>query len=110
MAILLIFLALQLGDAATTLVFLARGVAEGNPLIGSLMHASNPAVALLVAKALAWALALFAWGLPRPTLLRRPRTPPRRTPKKQPRREHPSQPRRKKTHLIPGDLHRHPIR
>jgi hypothetical protein len=71
MAILLIFLALQLGDAATTLVFLARGVTEGNPLIGSLMHAANPTVALLLAKALACALALFAWRLRRTTLLRR---------------------------------------
>ncbi len=71
MAILLIFVALQLGDAATTLVFLARGVSEGNPLIGSLMHASNPALALAVAKTAAGGLAWIAWRSQRVTLLRR---------------------------------------
>ena len=71
MAILLVFLALQVGDAATTLLFLARGVTEGNPLIGSLMHAANPALALVVAKGLACGLAWMAWRSQRVTLLRR---------------------------------------
>jgi len=71
MALLLIFLALQLCDAGTTLVFLARGVTEGNPLIGALMHVSDPAIALALTKAGACALALFAWRSNRTTLLRR---------------------------------------
>jgi len=71
MHILLTFLVLQLCDAGTTLVFLTRGVAEGNPLIGWLMHAANPAVALVVAKAAACGLALVAWRSRRTALLRR---------------------------------------
>jgi hypothetical protein len=71
MAILLIFLGLQMSDAATTMLFLARGVSEGNPLIGSLMHAANPTVALLLAKVAACVLAGIAWRSRRFTLLRR---------------------------------------
>jgi len=72
MAILLVFLALQLLDGATTLVFLGRGVAEGNPLIRVLLGASaHPALALALVKAAACALAWSAWKRRRIALLRR---------------------------------------
>ena len=71
MAILLVFVALQLCDAGTTLVFLSRGISEGNPLIGGFMHAANPALALLVAKVAACGLAGIAWRSQRTLLLRR---------------------------------------
>jgi hypothetical protein len=71
MAILLIFLGLQLCDAATTLIFLARGVTEGNPLIGALLHVSDPALALALVKLAACGLAIIAWRSRRIALLRR---------------------------------------
>jgi hypothetical protein len=72
MALLLTFLTLQLFDAGTTLVFLARGVAEGNPLIGAMLRLSpHPAFALVAVKAAAFALALLAWKGRRTALLRR---------------------------------------
>ena len=72
MAILLVFLALQLGDLATTLVFLRHGVLEANPLVAALMHLSAaPAVAVLTVKVAACALALYAWNSRRTRLLRR---------------------------------------
>jgi hypothetical protein len=71
MAILLIFLVLQLCDAGTTLLFLGRGVTEGNPLMGALMHASDPRLALLAAKMAACGMALIAWRSRRMALLRR---------------------------------------
>jgi hypothetical protein len=72
MAIFFIFLALQVFDAATTLIFLARGVPEGNPLIGAMLHASaHPAMSLMVVKAAACCLAWFTWRSRRLTLLRR---------------------------------------
>lgn len=72
MAIFLVFLALQLFDAATTVIFLGRGVAEGNPLIRLAMSVSaNPALALAVVKAAACLLALLAWKSRRIALLRR---------------------------------------
>jgi hypothetical protein len=71
MAILLIFLALQLCDAGTTLIFLGRGISEGNPLISALIRVSDPGLALAVVKAAACALALIAWKSQRVALLRR---------------------------------------
>ena len=72
MAILLVFVALQFCDLATTLVFLRQGVAEGNPLMAALIRVSaHPAMALLLVKAIACGLALFAWRSRRTRLLRR---------------------------------------
>jgi hypothetical protein len=71
MAILLTFVGLQLCDAATTLVFLAHGVGEGNPLVRALLHTASPAVGLVLAKTAACVLAMIAWRLQRVALLRR---------------------------------------
>ena len=62
MAILLVFLALQFCDLATTMVFLRHGVSEANPLVAALMHVSaQPALAVLLVKAASCALAVYAW-------------------------------------------------
>jgi hypothetical protein len=72
MTILLVFLALQFCDLATTLVFLQHGVGEANPLVGALMRVSaQPAVAVLLVKAAACGLAVYAWRSRRTRLLRR---------------------------------------
>ena len=72
MAILLVFVALQLCDLATTMVFLRHGVLEGNPLVAGLMQVSaQPAAAVLIVKLAACGLALFAWNSRRMRLLRR---------------------------------------
>jgi hypothetical protein len=71
MAILLVFLAFQVCDLATTLVFLHHGVAEGNPLVAALIRVSaQPAVAVLLVKAAACGLAVYAWRGRRIRLLR----------------------------------------
>jgi hypothetical protein len=70
MTTLYIFLALQFCDLATTLVFLQHGVAEGNPLVAALIRVSaQPAVALLLVKAAACGLAVFAFRSRRTRLL-----------------------------------------
>ena len=72
MAILLVFLVLQLADLATTLVFLHHGVGEANPLVAALIRLSGqPALAVLLVKAVACGLAAFAWKSRRTRLLRR---------------------------------------
>jgi Domain of unknown function (DUF5658) len=72
MAILLVFLALQLCDLATTLVFLHHGVGEANPLVAALIRISaQPAMALLLVKAAGCGLAVYAWRSRRSHLLRR---------------------------------------
>jgi hypothetical protein len=72
MAILLVFVALQFCDLATTLVFLRHGVAEGNPLMAALIRLSaHPAMALLLVKVAACGLAVYAWRSRRTRLLRR---------------------------------------
>ena len=69
---LLWFIALQLLDAATTLVFLRHGVGEGNPLIRALFSlAAGPALALTVAKAAGVVLAILAWRRGRQRMLSR---------------------------------------
>ena len=72
MAMLLIFVLLQAGDAATTAMFLARGVSEGNPLM-SVFFAStgHPGWSLAVVKLAACGLGLIAWRCGRMRLLRR---------------------------------------
>jgi hypothetical protein len=72
MAILLVFLALQFCDLATTLVFLRHGVAEANPLVAALIRfVAQPAMALLLVKAAACGLGWYAWRCRRTRLLRR---------------------------------------
>jgi Domain of unknown function (DUF5658) len=72
MALLLVFLALQFCDLATTLVFLQHGVGEANPLVALLIRVSaQPAVALLLVKAAACGMAWYAWRTRRTRLLRR---------------------------------------
>ena len=71
MATLLVFVALQLGDFATTLWFLQHGVGEANPLVTALIRVSGqPALALLLLKAAACAMAVYAWRSRRTRLLR----------------------------------------
>jgi Domain of unknown function (DUF5658) len=72
MTLLLVFLALQFCDLATTLVFLQHGVGEANPLVAALIRFSaQPAVALLLVKAAACGMAWYAWRSRRTRLLRR---------------------------------------
>jgi hypothetical protein len=72
MATLLLFVALQLCDALTTLVFLRHGVAEANPLIRfALGLSASPALPLFALKAAACALAWSAWRSERRRLLSR---------------------------------------
>ena len=69
---LAVFLLLQLGDLATTVAFLARGVSEGNPVIVFLMsNSAHPALALLLVKGLACLMAWWAWRSGRSRLVRR---------------------------------------
>jgi hypothetical protein len=70
-ATLLYFLALQCCDFGTTMWFLDRGVAEGNPLVNAILRLS-PAHAgpLLAVKVIGCGLGLLAWRLGRVRLLR----------------------------------------
>lgn len=69
---LLLFFLLQLGDAATTLAFLHRGISEANPLVAALLRMpASPAVTLVAVKVLGCGLAAFAWKSGRRPLLRR---------------------------------------
>jgi hypothetical protein len=70
MAILLVFVALQFCDLATTLLFLQHGVGEANPLVSALIRASaRPALAVLLVKAAGCGLAVYAWKSRRIRLL-----------------------------------------
>jgi len=70
MAILLVFVVLQLCDLATTLVFLQHGVGEANPLVAALIRVVvQPAVAVLLVKAAGCGLAVYAWKSRRTRLL-----------------------------------------
>lgn len=72
MASLLVFIALQICDGLTTLVFLRHGVAEANPLIRfALGLSASPVLPLLAVKTAGCALAYLAWRLNRRRLLRR---------------------------------------
>lgn len=69
---LLAFIVLQVGDLATTLLFLRHGVSEGNPVISAVLRlSSHPAVPLAIVKAAGCALALYAWNSGRRMLLHR---------------------------------------
>jgi hypothetical protein len=70
MASFLVFIALQLCDTLTTLVFLRHGVAEANPLIRFALGLSgSPALPLLAVKAAGCVLAWLAWRSRRRRLL-----------------------------------------
>ena len=72
MTILLVFVALQFCDLATTLVFLQHGMGEANPLVAALIRISaQPVLAMLLVKAAGCALAVYAWRGRRTRLLRR---------------------------------------
>ncbi len=72
MSALLIFVALQAADLATTLAFLQRGVGEANPLVTALIGAfGQPVPAILLVKVAGCVLALYAWRSSRTRLLRR---------------------------------------
>ena len=67
---LILFIVLQVLDGATTWFFLRHGVHEANPLIRGLIAAARqPETALVVAKAVAVGLAVFAWRSRRISLL-----------------------------------------
>ena len=70
MAILLVFVALQVCDLATTLVFLRHGGGEANPLVAAVLHVfAQPALAVLVVKVAGCGLAVYAWRSRRIRLL-----------------------------------------
>ena len=72
MTILILFVALQVCDLATTLLFLHHGASEANPLVlGLIRSSSQPALGVMLAKAAACGLAVFAWKSERTRLLRR---------------------------------------
>jgi hypothetical protein len=72
MATLLIFIALQFCDAATTLVFLRHGVAEANPLIRyAIGQSASPILALAGIKSAGCGLAWIAWRTRRHRLMAR---------------------------------------
>ena len=69
---LLLFSFLQVMDLCTTVVFLALGVQEANPIVRHLLEVfRDPIVALIVVKAAAVFLGVLAWERRRWALLRR---------------------------------------
>lgn len=70
---LVAFICLQVLDGLTTLLFLGRGVAEGNPLVRAALHASQtgPALPLVAVKLAGIAVALYAYRSGRLKMLRR---------------------------------------
>jgi hypothetical protein len=72
MTLFLTFVFLQACDVATTLLLLRHGGAEANPLVRAAMRvAPQPAVALVVLKAIACGLAWLACRSRRVRLLRK---------------------------------------
>jgi hypothetical protein len=71
MAVLLVCLSLQLCDLATTLLFMRRGLGEANPLVAALIRVSaQPAMMLVLVKAVGCGLAVYAWRSRRMRFLR----------------------------------------
>lgn len=69
---LAIFIVLQCLDVLTTLVFLSKGMAEGNPLMGlALSSAHAPWLGLVVSKLIAVLIGRYCYRNGRFTLLRR---------------------------------------
>jgi hypothetical protein len=70
-----IFFVLQCLDVITTLIFLSKGIAEGNPLIGlALSSARVPWLGLVVSKLIAVLIGHYCYRTGRFTLLRRVNT------------------------------------
>jgi hypothetical protein len=66
------FIVLQCLDVFTTLVFLSRGVPEGNPLVSwALAHAHAPWLGLVATKLVAAFIGQYCYRSGRMTLLRR---------------------------------------
>ena len=71
MAVLVVFLALQVADFTTTLLFLRHGVGEANPALGALIRVTGQtALSVLLFKAAGCAMAVYAWRSRRTRLLR----------------------------------------
>jgi hypothetical protein len=71
MSVLLVCLCLQLCDLATTLLFIRHGIGEANPLVAALIRISaQPAVVLVLIKAVGCGLAVYAWRSRRMRFLR----------------------------------------
>jgi hypothetical protein len=69
---LLLFIVLQCLDFFTTLVFLNRGLEEGNPMVTwALSHAHSPWFGLVLTKLLAALIGRYLYRSGRSTLLRR---------------------------------------
>jgi len=74
-SVLGIFIGLQCMDVLTTLVFLSRGVAEGNPLVSlALSTTHTPWIALAAAKMMAAFIGQYCYRTGRMALLRRANT------------------------------------
>jgi len=72
MALLLVCLCLQLCDLATSLLFMRRGVCEANPMVATLIRVTaQPAMVLVLVKAVGCGLAVYAWRSRRMRFLRR---------------------------------------
>ena len=71
--LLIQFICLQLLDAVTTMVFLNRGVAEANPLVGAALRISlaHPELPLALVKLAGIGAALYAYRSGRRSMLRR---------------------------------------
>ena len=66
-----LFLVLQCLDVLTTLVFLSRGIAEGNPLVGwALLSGHSPWISLIAVKLIAMLIGLYCYRSGRITALR----------------------------------------
>jgi hypothetical protein len=72
MSSLILFFALQILDAATTLVFLRLGVSEANPIVRFVLGLrASPIVSLALLKIAGCGIAVAAWRLGRTRLLGR---------------------------------------
>jgi uncharacterized membrane protein len=66
-----IFLALQIADVATTVIFMAMGIGEANPLASHLMTRFGPLLGLISLKLAAICIALVCKAASHPTFVRR---------------------------------------
>ena len=72
MSVLLVCLSLQLCDLASTLLFMRNGIAEANPLVATLIRVTaQPAMVLVLIKAVGCGLAVYAWRSRRIRFLQR---------------------------------------
>jgi len=70
--VLSLFVLLQLLDLLTTLVFISKGLTEGNPIVNwALSYASAPWVGLVVSKLIAALIGQYCYTSGRTNLLRR---------------------------------------